>query len=119
MSDLTLPQRLDIALQRLTKWRNVFAGWQLGTRPKDDPEARAVKDHREVTILLRAEMNALLALLIEKNVFTLSEYQTALLAEALQSDQDMESRFPGYKSTDWGMSIDAEKAAVTTKGWKP
>jgi hypothetical protein len=119
MADLTLPQRLDKALQRLTKWRAVFAGWQLGTRHKDDPEAQAVKDHREVTILMRAELNALMTLMIQKDVFTLAEYQEALLAEAVQADKDMESRFPGYKATDWGLSVDVEKAAKTTQGWKP
>lgn len=31
-------------LQRLGKWRTVFASWQLGTRSKNDPEAQAVRD---------------------------------------------------------------------------
>mgnify|MGYP001587156880 CR=1 FL=1 len=41
-------------INRLTKWRTLFTGWQLGTRAKGDPEGDAVRDHREVTILLRA-----------------------------------------------------------------
>jgi hypothetical protein len=114
-----LVDKLTKSLQRLTKWRSVFAGWQLGTRHKDDPECQAVKDHREVTILLRAELNALIAALFGKGVFTLSEYQQALLLEAEQAQKDLEARFPGYKATDWGMSVDAEKAAKTTQGWKP
>jgi hypothetical protein len=40
------------ALNRLCKWRAIFAGWQLGTRAKGDPESDAVRDHREVTILI-------------------------------------------------------------------
>lgn len=56
----TLEERLLAALNKLAKWRSVFAGWQLGTRLKEDPECQAVKDHREVTILLRAEVSALL-----------------------------------------------------------
>lgn len=50
------------ALNRLAKWRTVFAGWQLGTRARGDPESDAVRDHREATIMLRAEVNALTAL---------------------------------------------------------
>lgn len=53
-------------LQKLCKWRSVFAGWQLGTRPDTDAECQAVRDHREVTMLMRAELSALTALLIEK-----------------------------------------------------
>src|SRR5438067_1656730 len=44
-------QALDAALNRLTKWRSVFCGWQLGTRSSTDPEAQAVRDHREATML--------------------------------------------------------------------
>jgi hypothetical protein len=33
------------ALQKLAKWRLIFAGWQLGTRLKGDPECDAVRDH--------------------------------------------------------------------------
>lgn len=34
-------------LNVVCKWRSLFAGWQLGTRPKGDPESDAVRDHRE------------------------------------------------------------------------
>jgi hypothetical protein len=51
------------ALNRVAKWRGLFAGWQLGTRPKGDPECDAVRDHREITILLRVEASALTRLL--------------------------------------------------------
>jgi len=50
----TQPERTDAALNVLAKWRAHFSGWQLGTRPKGDPEGDAVRDHREATILLRA-----------------------------------------------------------------
>ena len=33
------------ALNVLAKWRTLLAGWQLGTRPKGDPECDAVSDH--------------------------------------------------------------------------
>src|SRR5205809_59165 len=54
-----LARKWYAALNRLTKWRSVFAGWQLGTRPLGDPECDAVRDHREVTILMRAELTTI------------------------------------------------------------
>ena len=56
------------ALNRVAKWRTLFAGWQLGTRPKGDPESDAVRDHREITILLRVEQSAIIGLLIRKGI---------------------------------------------------
>jgi hypothetical protein len=50
------------ALNRLAKWRAVLAGWQLGTRPKGDSECDAVRDQRELLLILRAEVNAISAL---------------------------------------------------------
>ena len=86
-------------LNRLTKWKMVFAGWQLGTRPVGDPECDAVRDHREVTILLRAEVNILFALLVEKDVCTATELNEALGREAEQLSADYSRRFPGFTAT--------------------
>lgn len=106
------------ALERLTKWRAVFAGWQLGTRASSDPECQAVRDHREVTILLRAEVNTLTALLLRAGVFTSEELERALEQEAEQLNADYARRFPGMTATDSGITYDA-RAAATMKGWKP
>lgn len=107
-------------LQKLCKWRSVFAGWQLGTRPDSDPECRAVRDHREATILLRAEVTALATLLVAKGVFTMAEFVAALDQEATLLDQDYTRRFPGFESTDHGIAItDVQRARETTKGWRP
>lgn len=109
----------NAALQRLTKWRAVFAGWQLGTRSDSDAEAKAVKDHREITILLRAEVSTLTGLLIEKGVFTAEELDAALGKEAELLSADYSRRFPGFVAEDYGMSVDPQLARQTTKGWKP
>lgn len=106
-------------INRLAKWRSVFAGWQLGTRPDTDAECRAVRDHREVTMLLRAEVNALTILLVEKGVFTREEHATQLQEEAQYLCAAYEKQFPGFKATDDGMDIDLQKAANTTCTWKP
>lgn len=109
------------ALQRLAKWRTVFAGWQLGTRDKADPEAAAVRDHRELTMIMRAELSALTGLMIEKGVFTAQEFSDALEAEADLLSKDYEKRFPGVRATDTGieMNVAVMREHGTMEGWKP
>lgn len=105
-------------LNRLAKWRTVFAGWQLGTRPKGDPECDAVRDHRELSIILRAEVNTLAHMLIDRGVFTADDYAARLQENARELCELYERRFPGFHSTDEGIVIEQE-AVKTTKGWKP
>jgi len=103
----------------LCKWRSVFAGWQLGTRVDTDPEAQAIRDHREVTILLRAEVSALASLLIERKVITVDEFNQQLVIEAEHLERAYEKKFPGYRATDSGMSGDVATLLETMKGWRP
>lgn len=114
----SLAERCHAALNKVTKWRTVFAGWQLGTRSDSDPECKAVKDHREVTILLRVENTALLKLLVDKGIFTTEEFQQATIDEAELLNKDYEARFPGVQATDIGMRYDW-RAMDTMKDWKP
>ncbi len=107
------------ATQRLAKWRVLFAGWQLGTRPKGDPEGDAVRDHREITILLRAEMNALLGLLVAKGICTAEEFTVALEREADLLSADYARRFPGIRAADHGLEFVPHIAADTMRGWRP
>lgn len=107
------------ALNRVAKWRTLFAGWQLGTRPKGDPECDAVRDHREVTILLRVEGSALTGLLLRKGIITEPEWWAALEREANQLSADYADKFPGVTATDQGLIIDPRRAQSWMKGWKP
>lgn len=108
------------ALNRLTKWRTFFTGWQLGTREKGDPEGDAVRDHREVTIILRCEVSALAGLMIEKGVFTAEEWDAALAKEADQLSADYSKRFPGVTATDDGLAMNSVEMQRhgTMEGWK-
>lgn len=106
------------ALNRLAKWRVLFAGWQLGTRPKGDPECDAVSDHREATILMRAEVNAMTQLLIAKGVFTLEDWNNQIVTEAQFLNEAYEKQFPGAEATDIGMSFD-HRATPWMSKWKP
>ena len=46
------------------------------------PQCDAVRDHREVTILLRAEQSAMAGLLLRKGVITEAEWAAAMKREA-------------------------------------
>jgi hypothetical protein len=102
-------------LNKLCKWRKFFASWQLGTRPADDGEYKAVAHHRELSILLRAEQSALTGLMIRKGVFTQPEFQDALEAEAQRLDHDYEESFPGWRSLPDGLSMKMPEALETMR----
>jgi hypothetical protein len=106
-------------LNRLAKWRMVFASWQLGTRSIEDPECQAVRDHREATLLLRAEVTAITDLLIRKGVFTAQELADQTHEEARLLCGMLQNQFPGFKASDIGIEMDVKRAAETTKNWRP
>lgn len=108
-----------MALNRLAKWRMVFAGWQLGTRAKGDPESDAVRDHREATLLMRAEMNAIARILFEKKILSHEEYDAVLEQEAQALSKYYERFFPGVTATDEGVKIDLQRASEWMKNWRP
>jgi hypothetical protein len=106
------------AMERLGKLRVLLAGWQLGTRPKGDPESDAVRDHREATLILRAEVTALTGLLIAKGIVTEDEIGAAFEDEAERLIAAYERRFPGVTVTDYGLKLD-KRVQAWMKGWKP
>ncbi len=106
-------------LNRACKFRTVFAGWQLGSRSDTDPECQAVRDHRDLSTVLRVESSAISALLIKKGIFTAEELRNAIQEEAEILCHKYEKRFPGFTATDYGLVIDPKLAAETTKGWRP
>lgn len=110
---------MSAALNRLAKWRMVFAGWQLGTRAKGDPECDAVSDHREATLIHRVEITALSRLLIEKGVITTDEYSKVIDLEANELSAMLAKRFPGFNATDTGMDMNVVLAQDTMQGWRP
>lgn len=113
-----IAERTYAALEKLGKWRSVFAGWQLGTRLKGDPECDAVRDHREVTILLRAEVNALTRCMIEAGIFTSAKFTEVLGEEADALSKAYEGKFPGMKATEIGIEYGPD-AVRTMEGWLP
>lgn len=106
------------SINRLGKWRTVFVGWQLGTRPIGDPECDALRDATDARLLMRAELSALAQLLVDRGVFTAEEFTLAVGHEADQLCATLRDRFPGFTETDTGMTLDG-RAAETMKGWRP
>jgi len=109
------------ALNRVAKWRTLFAGWQLGTRPKGDPESDAVRHHREVRIRLRVESSALIGVLLRKGIITQAEWENALEMEANMLSDNYANRFPGVTATDNGLLMDFNviNDRGWMKGWRP
>lgn len=110
-------ERCAAALNLVGKWRALFTGWQLGTRPKGDPESDAVSDHREATILLRVEVTALTRILLQRGLITADELHDALEAEALELAEAFAERFPGIRAVPGGLQFDS-RAAETMRGWR-
>lgn len=101
-------------LQTLTKWRRVLMWWQLGDRPpRNDPEAAAVSDHREATLIHRAELAALTALLVQKGIFTRMEFTAQVEVEAEHYSEMMAQKFPGLTADDTGINVQIPQGAVT------
>lgn len=113
MTDDELGTIMDGWMNRVCKWRMVFAGWQLGTRDKEDGECLAVRDHRELSIIQRVEMNALTSLLVDKGVITKREWMEYLLKASIDFDQMLEKKFPGFKSSVTGITVDTKIAQET------
>lgn len=107
------------SLNRLAKWRAHFAGWQLGTRPIGDPECDAVRDHREATIIMRAELRAIVSLLINKGICTEAQFNAQLIEEAGVLEMSLEQRWPGARATDEGMAYDVTQAMSWMQRWRP
>lgn len=103
-------RRATRASTLLGKWRTWFASWQVGTRPEGDGEIRAIKDHREATMLLRAEVNALTRLMLEKGVVSQVELTQAFADEYEALNAAYAARFPGIEATEHGLAMDVAKA---------
>jgi hypothetical protein len=118
-------RRFMAALNKLTKWRVILTGWQVGTRAKGDAESDAIRDHREATLILRAEVSAIVRALTEPDfngkpkVLSMPAYMDLAAEEAVALDLTFETRFPGAKSTPTGIDLDLAKAQGWLKNFRP
>lgn len=107
---------LSLTLQRLRRWPVLLASWQAGrSRRVIDPEFDAIRDHRERTLMLRAEVNALVTVLTDRGVLTEAGWAETVEAEARHLCDGLERAYPGVHSTADGLHFDM--AAIQAAGW--
>lgn len=105
-------QSLNDALQKLAKWRKFFVSWQLGTHP-DDGTSKAIAHDAEHRLIMRAELTALVGLLMKKGVFTEEEFSGTLEKEAKALDGMLEESFSGFSTSDKGLGMKLPEARDT------
>jgi hypothetical protein len=110
---VTPEQRSSAALNRLCKWRMFFTGWWLGAQPKTEGPVRALRDLTDARLILRTEMSALTALLIRKGIITAEEMNNQVAVEADHLIAALERKYPGFVTTDDGLSMRMPQAGQT------
>lgn len=106
-------------LNKLCKWRIIFAGWHLGSKTlttggKSTPGVAAMRDLMDKWLIVRAENSALAILLCDKGIFTQEEFYNAIMKEAALLDKEMEKLFPGFATNEDGVYISNVKLAQQT-----
>lgn len=108
-------------INKLCKWRSVLAGWHTGSRMLLDPTGQptpgtqAMRDLMDKWLIMRVDNSAMAAILIKKGICTAEEFTEQVYEEATILDKALETIFPGFKSTDSGMSIDIKVALQTMR----
>jgi hypothetical protein len=114
-ADVSLPGRLRAAMEKLGKWRGLYAGWWFGTRRLDEAQARAARDNFDRTIMLRCEVNAFTALCLQKGLWSVGEWQQQLLEEIERMDAALEEKWPGFRTDSTGLIMTPAIAHDTMK----
>lgn len=120
------PKSLDVketayhkALNKLAKWRTVFASRIMGTQTTEHVPTKALKEIVEGQLIMRAELNALLRHLTVNKMITNEQWLEAVKDEAITLDKLMEIRFPGITTSDQGVHFDPVmiREMGTMNGW--
>jgi hypothetical protein len=104
----------ELAVNRLCRFKTVLARWQLGLT-YEQQEFDAICDTRALLLILRAEVNALLSVLVETRIVKHSDFDKALEEAANRDNTNLSLRFPGYYGTDEGLAVDLKIAVATAK----
>lgn len=106
------------ALNRLNHWGMLLAGRIGGTLHKDDPRSKGYRDLFQKYLILRAEANAIAAVLLEKGIVTREDFTKRITEEAAHLDQTYEQQYPGVRASDTGLDFyDLPKVQEWMKGW--
>lgn len=99
----------------LAKWRSVFTGWHLGTRSTDDGQTKAMRDLYEKVLLMRAELNGVTRILVDKGVVTQVELTEIFGEEYAFYAEQLAGFFDGMEATEQGIAMDPGRAAETMR----
>lgn len=102
-------------LNRLCRWRTVFTGWFIGTKAKEAPGVQAWRDLADTRLIQRVEMNATLALLLDKGIITVDELKSQIVIECDAYQKELEAKFPGHVAIEDGIRINGPLALETYK----
>jgi hypothetical protein len=108
----------QMAVKRLCQWKMLLARWQMGERFERGPEFDALCDQRGLVLILRAELNALLSVLVETRIIKHADFDLALEACANRDNTNLSLRFPGYYGTDEGLAVDVAIAKGTNERYQ-
>jgi len=118
MNRAQIKQAYDSAMKRLNAWGMLLTGRIAGTLRAEDPRSKGYRDLFQKLLVLRAEVNALTAVLVAKGVMTTEEFTAQITDEAEFLNLEYEKRFPGVRSTEAGLEVfDPKAAAAHMKGW--
>ena len=102
-------------LELLCKWRQVYClqatSGQIGFE-------RYVRDAAEAKLLHRAELSAIVALLVQKKVFTNVEFAAQVEVESEFLNEAMQKTFPGFTAKDNGIALTNPMVTQTMKNWQ-
>ena len=103
------------ALQILCKWRQAYT--MLATSGPIGFE-RYVRDATDSKLLHRIELSALANLLVQKGVFTLTEFIAQVEVEAEVLTKRQEKGFPGFSFNADGLVLKKPEAYHTMQRWQ-
>lgn len=111
-----LAEKFDKTINKLCKWRQILAGWIMGSGTKSDPGVQGMRDLQDARLITRVELSAIAALCIKKGVFTAAEFTAQAIEEAEVLDKLYTEKFKGMRTTDEGITIyDIEATKATMK----
>ena len=119
---MKIPEEIGNLSGRLAQYARMAASRVLGTRLESNGGFRAIRLLDHGRHIHRAEITAIVSLLIDKGVFTLEEYQGAMKAEMEMLLSDLQQEWPEIVAHPQMTEVkDAKAFAERAKreGWPP
>lgn len=106
-----MTQRLNI----LCKWRQAYV---LMNQAGQFGQERVIRDSAEGKLIARCELSALANLLVQKGVFTATEFIAQVDIEAEALSKKLENVFPGFSANQNGLVLTNPAANQTMLAWQ-